>query len=92
MQTVPIGSLNVSRFIIGGNPLSGFSHLCPETSARMRHYFTTSQIKRLLRDAESVGVNTLFARADHHIMRILLSIGTKAGTYNGSRRRAPSWA
>ena len=79
MQTVPIGSLNVSRFTIGGNPLSGFSHLDPETSTRMRHYFTASQIKRLLRDAESAGVNTLFARADRHITRVLLEYWDEGG-------------
>jgi len=79
MDSIRIGSLEVSRFIIGSNPVSGFSHQSGETDLRMRHYFTTNQIKRLLRDAEGLGINTVIARADHHIMRILMEYWDEGG-------------
>ena len=79
METIRIGSLDVSKFIIGGNPLSGFSHLTSELDVEMRHFFTTAQIKRLLRDAESLGINTVMARADHHIIRVLMEYWDEGG-------------
>jgi len=65
--------------VLGGNPFSGFSHQSAEADNRMRHYFTSAQIKRLLREAESLGVNTLIARADHHIMRVLMEYWDEGG-------------
>jgi hypothetical protein len=79
MDKVSIGALEVSRFIIGSNPMSGFSHQSGEMDARMRHYFTTQQIKRLLGDAEALGINTVIARADHHVMRLLMEYWDEGG-------------
>ena len=47
MTTVPIGGLRVSRFILGSNPFSGFSHQSPEMSRRMEHYYTAARIKEV---------------------------------------------
>jgi len=69
----------VSRFILGSNPISGFSHQSPEAGNRMRHYFTSTQIKRLWSEAESLGVTTLIARVDHHICRLLMEYWDEGG-------------
>ena len=74
-----MGSLDVSRFIIGSNPVSGFSHQSGEMDSRMKHYFSTGRIKRLLRDGEGLGINTVIARADHHIMRVLMEYWDDGG-------------
>lgn len=79
MDTVTIGSLTVSRFIVGSNPFSGFSHQSREMDAAMRHYWTTARIKAALAEAESLGINTLVARGDHHVMRLLLEYWDEGG-------------
>jgi hypothetical protein len=68
---ISIGACQVSRLIIGGNPFSGISHHSPEKSKEMEDYYTTAQIMADLREAEQCGVNTVLARADRHIMRVL---------------------
>lgn len=74
-----IGSLKVSRLIIGGNPFSGISHQGPETDLDMRRYYTVAHIKATLREAESLGINALAARADAHIIRMLLEYWDEGG-------------
>ncbi|OPZ26337.1 MAG: hypothetical protein BWZ02_02063 [Lentisphaerae bacterium ADurb.BinA184] len=79
MQYVTWPGLTVSRFILGSNPFSGFSHQGTAADQAMRHYFTTETIKRTLHEAEAVGVNTLLARTDHHVMRVLLEYWDQGG-------------
>jgi hypothetical protein len=79
MDTVNLGNLNVSRFILGSNPFSGFSHQSPEMDQVMRRFFTTARIKDLLFQAEGLGVNTLIARTDIHVMRFLLEYWDEGG-------------
>lgn len=77
--TIEIGGLSVSRLMIGGNPFSGNSHQNPEEDLAMRRFFTTQRIKDTLKQAEGLGINTLIARADHHIMRVLLEYWDEGG-------------
>lgn len=79
MQYVTIGSARVSRFILGSNPFSGFSHQNVDTDQAMRRYFTVARIKKILQRAENAGVNTLIARADHHVLRMLLEYRDEGG-------------
>jgi len=79
MDFVTLGDLNISRFILGSNPFSGFSHHSPEMDQIMRRYFSTARIKELLLQAEELGVNTLIARTDHHVMRFLLEYWDDGG-------------
>jgi len=79
MGFVNIGALRVSRFILGGNPFSGFSHQNPEKDMEMKRYYTCARIKEVLREAEKLGLNTLVARADHHIIRVLLEYRDEGG-------------
>ncbi len=72
--------ITVSRFILGSNPFSGFSHQSPETDQAMRHYFASEKIKAVLREAESLGVNTIIARTDFHMMRLLMEYRDEGGT------------
>ena len=79
MEYIQIGNISVSRFILGSNPFSGFSHQSQETDMRMMRWFTARQIKETLREAESLGVNTVVGRADHHIMRVLMEYWDEGG-------------
>lgn len=79
METVKIKDIEVSRFIIGGNPFGGFAHHSPEMDWRMRRYYTTARIKETLREAERLGVNTLIARSDMHVARLLFEYWNEGG-------------
>ena len=79
MDTVQLGDVSVSRFILGSNPFSGFSHQGSEMDLRMKRYHTTQRIKDTLREAERLGVNTVVGRTDHHVMRLLLEYWDEGG-------------
>lgn len=68
---VAFGPHRVSRLIVGGNPISGNSHISPEVSRQMRDYFTAARVLELLRRCEQAGINTWQARGDRHILRLL---------------------
>lgn len=89
MKFTQINGLKVSRFILGGNPFSGFSHQSPETDMLMQRYYTTRKIKETLRTAESLGVNTLIARTDFHILRLLLEYWDEGGTIQWFAQTCP---
>jgi hypothetical protein len=79
MQYVQFKDIKVSRFILGSNPFSGFSHQSTEMDWAMRHYFTNAQIKETLREAERLGVNTFIARSDFHVMRMWMEYHDEGG-------------
>ena len=68
---VQIGKWKVSRLMVGGNPVSGNSHVSGQLSREMTDYFTAARVKQLLRDCEAAGINTWQSRGDRHIMRLL---------------------
>ncbi len=68
---VPFGPHKISRLIVGGNPISGNSHVSAELDAEMRDYFTTAHVQRLLSDSERAGINTWQSRGDRYILRML---------------------
>lgn len=80
MQTIKVGDLGISRLVLGGNPFSGFSHQSRERDQEMVRYYTAANIKDALRKAEAAGINTLFARTDRHIRRLLLEYWDEGGT------------
>ncbi len=84
-----IKDVQVSRFILGSNPFSGFSHQGPEMDWAMRHYFTGNNIKATLREAEALGVNTLLARTDFHVMRLLMEYRDEGGTLQWFAQTCP---
>jgi hypothetical protein len=89
MQYAQIKNIQVSRLIIGSNPFSGFSHQSPQTDEAMRHFFTTSKIKETLREAEALGINTLIARSDFHVMRMLMEYRDEGGTLQWFAQTCP---
>jgi len=67
-DTIRIGAVEVSRFIVGHNPPCGNSHLSREVDAEMRAYFTTERVVALYRRAEALGVRTFFIRGDYRML------------------------
>ena len=68
-----IGSVAVTRLIIGGNPISGNAHSrdLRYVSSLMGHYFTDEKCVETLNICEECGINTAQLRTDSHIVRIL---------------------
>ena len=89
MEYVQIGVVRISRFILGSNPLSGFSHQSPEMDLMMKRYYTTARIKETIRTAERLGVNTLIGRTDYHIIRLLLEYWDEGGTIQWFAQTCP---
>lgn len=70
-KTVTLGKVPVSRFIIGGNPFSGFSHQSEARNNEMMDWYTMERVKAALADAESAGVTAHLGRADNFTIRSL---------------------
>lgn len=79
LPTIKLGSHNVTRLIVGGNPFSGNSHHSALMDKEMRDYYTTQKIKETLYDCEKFGINTIQARGDAHIMRLLNEYWNEGG-------------
>lgn len=58
LPTVPLGPHNVSRLIVGGNPVYGYSHFNRLFSQHMTAWHTPDRVQELLRRCEQVGINT----------------------------------
>lgn len=76
---VPFGPHRISRLIVGGNPISGNSHVSDELSREMMDYFSAANVKRLLADCERAGINTWQSRGDRHIQRLLREYRNEGG-------------
>jgi len=86
---IPIRDIQVSRFIIGGNPFSGFSHRGVDCDREMVAYFTVDRIKKTLRQAEDLGIDTFLGRADQHIIRMLLEYRSEGGAIQWFAQTCP---
>jgi hypothetical protein len=89
VEKVKLGNLEVSRFMVGGNPQSGFSHQSEARDMEMVHYFRADRVKALYRQAESLGITTHIGRADHYIMRMLLEYWDEGGTIQWIAQTCP---
>lgn len=71
LPTIKLGDYDITRLIIGGNPISGNSHISNEKSEEMADYFTAENVKATLFRCEECGINTMQLRGDKHIFRLL---------------------
>lgn len=89
LPTTRIGNLTVSRLVMGGNPISGFSHAGAARDLAMLDYFTAANAKALFRRLEAAGVNTVFLRADKHVMRLMHEYWNEGGKLQWIAQSAP---
>ncbi len=92
VPTVQIGKWTFSRLIVGGNPVSGNSHVSGRLSREMTDYFTAARVKQLLRDCEAAGINTWQSRGDRHIMRLLHEYRLEGGKIQWIAQTASEFA
>lgn len=79
LPQVPFGPASVSRPIVGGNPVSGFSHFSRALDEEMMDYFSAANVKKLLAACEQAGINTWQSRADRHVLRLLREYRNEGG-------------
>ena len=58
LPTIKLGPHAVTRLIIGGNPVYGYSHFNKILSAQMTAWHTPERVQELLKRCEGVGINT----------------------------------
>jgi len=58
LPAIQLGPHRVTRLILGGNPIYGYSHFNGIFDRHLRDYHTPERVEGLLRAAEAAGINT----------------------------------
>lgn len=70
LPTVQLGAHRVTRLLVGGNPVFGYSHFNPLLDQAMREWFTDQRIVELLVSCERAGINTWQTSFNYNLKRI----------------------
>jgi hypothetical protein len=89
LPRVKIGSLSVTKLLVGGNPFCGISHRSPEADERMLDYYTVAKIKEVLAECERRGINGWLARGDNFVARVIREHRREGGTIRWIVQSAP---
>ena len=76
---VKFGEHEITRLIIGGNPLCGGSHFSGEMSQDMIDFYTPEKVVEVLKQCEELGINTVQARGDYHRIMYYLELFRREG-------------
>jgi hypothetical protein len=80
LPTVRFGPHRISRLIIGGNQIRGFSHWSAELDQQMRDYHTVDNTVAMWLHAERCGLDTMQSRGDPVIYERLRAYRERGGT------------
>jgi hypothetical protein len=69
LPTVPLGPSRITRLIVGGNPLYGYSHFNEQYSQHMLEWFTDERVVKFLLDSEKAGINTWQSSYNERVQR-----------------------
>jgi hypothetical protein len=58
LPTIRLGEHEVTRLIVGANPISGYSYLGSDMDRQMREYFTRERVVEFLSNCERAGIST----------------------------------
>jgi len=64
LPAVRLGTLDVSRLILGSNPFWGYSHKSPQLDQEMRTFHTDAKITQILDEAAECGVTAVASPPD----------------------------
>lgn len=64
LPTVRLGTLEVSRLILGSNPFWGYSHKSPQLDEEMKRHHTDERIMQILDEAADCGLTALASPPD----------------------------
>lgn len=88
-KTVSLRDVRVSRFLIGGNPLSGWSHQTTERDREMLDWYTMERVKEAYRLAEAAGVTGHVGRADEYVFHALHEHWSEGGALTWIAQTCP---
>jgi len=71
LPTVDFCGTQLTRLMIGGNQLRGYSHFSEELNAEMREYYTVENAAQTLLRAEECGINCMQSRGDEIIFSMV---------------------
>jgi len=91
LPQVPFGRYEISRLVIGGNPLRGNSHLTKERSFEMKEYYTAENVLKAWFEAEKVGVTAMQSRGDQIVMDWVDRYRELGGTMHWIVQTASEW-
>jgi hypothetical protein len=78
-KMVRLGEVEVSRFILGGNPFSGFSHQTKARDEEMCDWYTMDRMLETYALAEAAGCTAHLGRIDEFISRALREHWNRGG-------------
>jgi len=79
LPTVLLGTLEVSRLILGSNPFWGYSHKSPQLDEEMRRHHTDERIMQILDEAADCGLTALASPPDKRWVRLWARYLEKGG-------------
>jgi len=79
LPTVRLGTLEVSRFILGSNPFWGYSHKSPQLDEEMKRHYTDERIMQILDEAADCGLTALASPPDERWVNIWARYVEKGG-------------
>jgi hypothetical protein len=91
LPQVPFGDHQISRMVVGGNPIRGNSHLSQEYSRQMGEYFTTETVLESWFEAEKQGVTAMQSRGDQIVMDWVDAYREAGGTLQWIVQTASEW-
>jgi hypothetical protein len=91
LPTVRLGSHEVTRLIIGGNPIYGYSHFNKHFDRHMTDWHTPDRVLDLLRRCEEAGLNTFQNSYAARTLSDLDRYRASGGTMNWLCLGNPDW-
>ena len=83
MKKVNFFGHEISKLIVGDNPMTGHSYIEDKTpGSEMLQYYTAENIKATLKHMEELGINTMLPLADPYIIRVLTHYRANGGKMN----------
>jgi hypothetical protein len=79
LPTVRLGTLEVSRLILGSNPFWGYSHKSAQLDEEMRRHYTDERIIQILDEAAECGLTALASPPDERWVNIWARYLEKGG-------------
>jgi hypothetical protein len=70
LPTIRLGTLEVSRLILGSNPFWGYSHKSPQLDEEMRRHHTDERIMQILDEAADCGLTALASPPDERWVKL----------------------
>jgi hypothetical protein len=74
---IRLGPHNISRLIVGSNPMLGYSYMGPHTDRHMKDYFTTGRTAEFLLSCEKAGITAHQSSSRFDYMNLLREKGSK---------------